>query len=457
MFSNPPDKERKKVFLKNFGCKTNFFDMFSILGRMKAMFDIQMSDFENADIVILNSCSVTHGAERELHRWLKKAKKRNKTVVVTGCLPNLKDIRADMVFGAGTYHRISRDMFSDEKLREITVKLKDLRVPPQSIEEDLESCDFDHFPRSRAYIKIQEGCSRFCSFCSIPLTRGLPRYISEEKIVSKIRELAEQGFKEFVLVGTHLSLYGQIWVQESDEIRSDSSLGRLAKRLAREFYGEKLRIKFSSLSPKEIEEDFLEGLELGRDLFSPHFHLSVQSGSNRVLRLMRRWHTFEDFLNDSKKLLKIFPDACIGTDLIAGFPGETERDFEETVENLKKSPVGHVHVFPFSARPRTPAFLMKRIPEEIIKVRSETLMKISEEKRKDFVERNIGKIVQLLVEKVTLTTVEGTTPNYINVLIYAPDTSARNEIREGEYIECTLKKVVRHNGKIYAVGEIHAT
>lgn len=434
-----------RVHIKNFGCKTNFFDAFSILGRIKKSFNTELTNLSDSDMVILNSCSVTQDAEKELQKWLKRAKKNGKKVIVTGCLPNLKNIKADLVIGAGRYNEISEEIIksailSEEGKNEISentneIKLEDLYIKNDVITEDIENADYDSFPRTRAYLKIQEGCNRFCSFCSIPITRGLPRFLPEQKVISKIKELVEKGFKEIVLVGTHLALYGE----EGKQREKSFTLGKLIKKISKELHSEKVRIRLSSLSPKEIDDDMLEGLSLGKNIFCPHFHIAVQSGSNKVLKLMRRWHSFEDFLEDSEKLLKIFPDACIGTDIIVGFPGEIEKDFDETISNIKKSQIGHIHVFPFSPRPKTTAMFMKPVPQQEINKRVETLLKIAEEKRKEFFKKFIGKTLEILIEDTT-DKIEGTTPNYINVLINTPKILQKGQIIKGEITEIIEEK-----------------
>lgn len=451
------EKQRSvNLYMRNFGCKTNFSDLFSILGRIRKSNEIKITDMKESDIVILNSCSVTKDAEKELNKWIRKAKREGKKVIVTGCLPNLKKIAdADLSIGSGNYNKISPEILQkliNEKTENKTeIRLNGLILDNSIIEDDVDFYDYESFPRSRAYLKIQEGCDKFCTFCSIPLTRGLPRFVSEEKVISKIKEFIERNFKEIVLVGTHLALYGK-----NGKNTGELNLGRLVKKIAKEFQGEKIKLRFSSLSPKEIDEQMLEGLELGKNIFCPHFHISVQSGSNRILKLMRRWHTFEDFINDSEKLLKLFPDACIGTDIIVGFPGETDKDFEETLRNIQSSEVGHIHVFPFSPRPKTPAFFMRKVPEKEINERVKTMLKIANEKREKFFRRFVGKTLETLVEDVN-GKIEGTTPNYINVLIENPSHNNKTKIEKGQILPCTIKDVKKNESKIYATAEIAQT
>jgi threonylcarbamoyladenosine tRNA methylthiotransferase MtaB len=425
--------QKIKIHFKNFGCKTNFADLFYILGKIRKYVDFEESDLENSDFVILNSCSVTEDAEKELAKHIRRAKRYGKKVLVSGCLPNL-DLKKVMNFGADI--TIGAGKYTEENLSKVISKIlgteiletqdqnqktneENQKTNGEQVENEIEDEEYslypDLFPRHRVYLKIQEGCSRFCTFCSIPLTRGLPRFLDKSKVIEYIKRYYDFGIKEVVLVGTHLALYGQTGKKTNS---SDMTFGKLVKEIAKAFYRfSDFRIRFSSLSPGEIDDDLLEGLSLGKKIFCPHFHISVQSGSNRILKLMKRWHTFEDFISDSQKLLDIFKDACIGTDIIVGFPGETEEDFRITLENLKNSPVGHIHVFPFSPRPRTPAYFMKRLPESEVKSRVSELIKLARMKREEFIRSCFGKVFYALIEeRKEEGYFTGTTENYIQVI-----------------------------------------
>ncbi len=476
-----------KIYSKSFGCKTNFADLFYILSKIKKYINFQESNIEDSDLVILNSCSVTEDAERELVKYVRRAKRYGKKVLVSGCLSNLDPdkilgLGVDFVLGAGNYSqeniskiinilidknnnnkingKIDNGAIGDlsengiQKSENGIQKIKDssddnvlndfdnnldnnvegekrkgdeqkiifnLKRPDHflPIEDDIESFSPELFPRHRIYLKIQEGCSRFCTFCSIPLTRGLPRFLDKSKVIESINRYYDLGIKEVVLVGTHLALYGQVGKSNS----SGLTFGKLVKEIAKVFYRfPNFRIRFASLSPGEIDDDFLEGLSLGGKIFCPHFHISVQSGSNRILKLMRRWHTFEDFLEDSQKLLSIFKYACIGTDIIVGFPGETEEDFKITFDNLKNSPVGHIHVFPFSPRPRTPAYFMKRVPDVEVRARTRELINLAQKKRESFIKMCSGQeFCALIEEKLDSDFFVGTTENYIQVIFKADE------------------------------------
>ncbi len=441
-----------KVFVKNFGCKTNFADLYSILGRLKAKYgSVEISDIKSSELVILNSCSVTEDAEKELIKWLKNAKKKGKKVIVSGCLPNIKTSQiikngADEIIGAGKYNFI---LNNGEKINEkrIHVLSNPRDIDPSQIEDDVKyfSEMTELFPRHRIYLKVQEGCSRFCTFCSIPLTRGLPRSIPIKVVLQEIEKLVERGFKEIVLVGTHLALFSE-------------GLGKLAKEIAKKAktWENLPRIRFASLSPGELDDEFMEALDEGKDIFCPHFHISVQSGSNRILKMMRRWHTFEDFLEDARKLLSLLPNACVGTDIIVGFPGESDADFQETVRNISISPVGHIHVFPFSPRPHTPASLMKPVSESIVRERMKVMLKVGEEKREAFITKFKGQKLRMLVERVEDRIIRGTTENYIPTYLYVPEGEGKIEkkIKEGEVIEVRVKEVVKNKTKIEAKAEI---
>ncbi|GBD03128.1 Threonylcarbamoyladenosine tRNA methylthiotransferase MtaB [bacterium HR19] len=473
-----PRKNNITLFFRNFGCKTNFSDIFSIIGKLKDSFNFKVESFDSAQVVLLNSCSVTEDAERELVKWIRKAKRYGKKVVVTGCLPNLNYSKvinsgADVAIGTGKYSQENlisafSKLFNEydreksaqkdsekQNQNQNSEKYSDFYLAKISdisydIEEDLYFFSFDLFPRHRVYLKIQEGCSRFCTFCSIPITRGLPRFVSPEKVIEKLKELQDSGVKEVVLVGTHLALYGKngkVSENSKSSGKENISLGTLAQKITKEISG--IRIRFASLSPGEIDEDFLSAIEIGRKIFCPHFHISVQSGSNKILKLMRRWHTFEDFINDSEKLLKIFPYASVGTDIIVGFPGETEKDFLETYNNLKSAKIGYIHVFPFSPRPRTPAYFMKGLPKSEIKSRVEILISLSYEKKFKFYNSCVGQSFELLVEEQKGNTFEGTTENYLTIVL----EKTSSKVNCGDIIKVKLKCVQEKDGKIYGLGE----
>ncbi len=447
-----------KIFAKNFGCKTNFFDLYSILGRIKEVvgeFSI-VDSIEEADLVILNSCSVTVDAEREVAKWNRRAKSFGKKVVLSGCIPNLHRVKADLVLGAGNYsiYNIRKLLKTEEGLLQ---KPERFFRTEYSINDDL---DYfmkisDRYSRTRVYLKIQEGCSRFCSFCSIPLSRGAPRYADYNKVIEKIYELGEMGVREVVLVGTHISLYGEDGKHHRKD-QKETGLGKLAKLIASHFSSSNIKIRFASLSPGEIGDDFISALESAKKIFCSHFHIPVQSGSNRVLKAMRRWHTFEDFVYDAEKLLKIFPDACIGTDIIVGFPVETDEDFEETYKNIKQMPLGHIHVFPYSKRPRTPASLLKPLPEKVVKEREEKMLSLSQEKRMNFIQQFLGKQREIIVENISDDKIFGTTDNYLNVIVELSwqDNQRSVHIKEGDLKSVLIDSVTKVGSRIFAVGRL---
>ena len=221
-----------------------------------------------------------------------------------------------------------------------------------------------------------------------------------------------------------------------------------------------IRIRFASLSPGEIDEDFIEGITTAQELFCPHFHISVQSGSDKILKLMRRWHTFDDFMRDAEKLLTIYPSACIGTDIIVGFPGETNEDFQLTLSNLQSAPVGHIHVFPFSPRPRTPAGLMKPVPPSVVKERIDEMLSLAFEKRRKFFEKAVSGKFSLLVERIGENEIFGTTENYINCIIKKKDlkkekVDVRKSLKEGDLMPVVVKGIFvdERKGRVSAISE----
>lgn len=370
------DARYSKVLVRNLGCKTNFADLASIVGKMGIKV---VHKPEEAEFAIINSCVVTADAERETLKLLRRLKKLGLKVVVSGCMVGL----------------------SPEKLKDADLLIHH--------EEDIE-CDADllvkgvkELDRTRAYIKIQEGCSRRCTFCAIP--RGKPRSLPLTKIIETAELLADKGYQEVVLVGTHLALWGEEFGQNLSHL-----LKEFAKKITR------LRLRLSSLSPGEITEELIDAMVSASEILCPHFHIPVQSGDDEILKLMGRWHTFEDFVNDCERLLKAFQSACIGTDVIAGFPGEDDMSFERTCQNIASLPLGYLHIFPFSPRPGT-LFEHVKVDGREIKGKVKHLLKIAKEKRKKFVKRFIGEMLLVLPEVKIKRGFIGTSRNYIKVKV----------------------------------------
>ncbi len=393
-----------KVAFETLGCRMNQFDT-DLMKTKFAQKGYEIVEFEDiADIYIINTCTVTVGGDRSSRQAIYQAKRRNPNAVVvaTGCyaqvnpqeLAKLKEV--DIVVGNTHKGEIL-------KIVEEYLERKNKKVVVGEIFREKEVKNFDtvvYFEGVRPFIKVQEGCNKFCTFCVIPFARGKVRSVDKEKVVEQVKILSQKGFKEIVLTGTQLSQYG--WDK-------GYTLYELLKELVK-IEGIEI-IRLSSMHVKEIDKNLLDFM-VSEEKIAPHFHLSLQSGSNRILKLMERGYTKEEFEEVVNYIVERRPQTSIGTDVIVGFPTESDEDFKETYEFLKNLPIAYMHIFPYSDRPFTKASRIKpKVPERIKKERVKILKKLDNLKRKEFYENNKGKELRaVIIEENRLLT-----ENYIDL------------------------------------------
>ena len=327
----------KKVFIKTFGCRTNLFDSQVMLQNLKD-FEITQNE-EEADIVIVNSCTVTNGADSGVRGYVNSANKKNQKVYLTGCGAHTKGeslFEADKVFGVfgqSEKTKINEMLKKDTKFYEIG----DLDFIDDAVVEEFVG-------KSRAFIKIQEGCNFRCSYCIIPFVRGDARSLDEENILEQIRRLAENGFGEFILTGTNVGSYGQ---------GENRSLASLLKRMSM-IKGVR-RIRIGSMEPIQVTPEFKELLD--EPWLEKHLHIAIQHSSPQMLKLMNRRNRVD---TDIKLLNHLHEKGfALGTDFIVGHPGESDELWTEAMQNLKQMPLTHVHAFTYSKRDGTPSAIMK--------------------------------------------------------------------------------------------------
>ncbi len=396
-------KYMKAAFL-TLGCKVNFYET------EKMMTDFQKHGFDivefgqGADICIINTCTVTNIADRKSRQMLHRAKKKNPRSIVAavGCYAEsggeelLKDPSVDMVFSNRDKESIAEKVLEYMGSREVT--------EGDSLQEA--ACGGQSDPvrdRTRKYIKIQDGCNQFCSYCMIPYVRGggILSSREEEDILKEIRLVAQEGYKEVVLTGIHLSSYG---VDRSSEKQFVALKGRPLVALLQkinEIQGIE-RIRLGSLEPRIISTEFMEGLMEVTKL-CPHFHLSLQSGCDATLKRMNRHYTAAEYREKCDMLRKYFEHPAITTDVIVGFPGETEEEFERTREFVIDIGFADVHVFSYSVRSGTKAAGMKdQVPPEVKHRRSEMLMAAARQGKIGFEEWFIGREEKILFEEVRI-------------------------------------------------------
>lgn len=406
----------KKAALHNLGCKVNSYELDAIMQQL-INDGYEIVPFEDkADIYVVNTCSVTNIADRKSRQMLHKAKKNNPdaTVVAIGCYVQTATIEAlekegiDLCIGnnnKGRFGEILKEFIEARLNNNISEEKKCDKANGYVIHDLSKKQDYDQMEivdtldHSRAFIKIQDGCNQFCTYCIIPYARGRVRSRNAESIINEITELTKKGYKEFVITGIHLSSYGTDFEYEdvkADRFGPEHILDVLEKVNAIE--GVK-RIRLGSLEPRIITESFLDRL-VKIEKICPHFHLSLQSGCNDTLKRMNRHYSAEEFYEKCVLLRKYFNHPAITTDVITGFPGETEEEFAECKAFLEKVDFYEMHIFKYSKRAGTPAATMKGQLQESEKAkRSDELEIIEKASSNKFRQYYVGTNVEVLFEE----------------------------------------------------------
>ena len=419
-----------KAALHNLGCKVNAYETEAMEQQLKERgYEIVPFD-DRADVYIINTCSVTNIADRKSRQMLHRAKKLNpeSVVVAAGCYVQVaseelkKDASVDIVIGNNKKAELADIL--DEYLGNVHEKEEaEVFVTDLSHGSDYEALHLEQpSDHARAFIKVQDGCNQFCSYCIIPFARGRVRSRSREDVVREITGLVAQGYREAVLTGIHLSSYG-IEHMEGNPVSQGDWNHRELLALIREVHeiSGLERIRLGSLEPRIITEEFAKSLaELPK--FCPHFHLSLQSGCDSVLQRMNRHYTTEDYLRRCEILRKHFKRPAITTDVIVGFPGETKEEFDITEKYLEKVHFYEMHVFKYSRRAGTKAAAMTdQIPEQEKGVRSDRLLaleqKMSEEFRKGFLGEKVSVLFEEMITADGKEYLVGHTPEYVKAAL----------------------------------------
>ena len=421
----------KSVAATTLGCKVNQAETDSMLDMLSAA-GADIVDFEEkADIYIVNTCSVTNIADKKSRQMLHRAKKRNpeSIVIAAGCYVQSakelleQDESVDIVISNNKKKDIT-DIVNDY----INVRKNEGRDAPADGEKKEYFVDISketeyeemggHVPvgHTRAYVKIQDGCNQFCSYCIIPYVRGRIRSRSEEAVIAEVTELAESGIKEVVLTGIHISSYGKDKNNEGALIDLIDAISKIK--------GIK-RIRLGSLEPGIITEDFVRRVSANKKV-CPHFHLSLQSGCNTILKRMNRKYTREQYFEKCEMLREAYDAPALTTDVIVGFPGETDEEFEETVQYLTELNLYEMHIFKYSPRKGTVAAAMKdQVSPEVKNKRSDVLLELAERGKKAYEAKYEGAELEVLVEEVLHredgTYLRGHTERYMDILIKARD------------------------------------
>ena len=408
----------RKAALHNLGCKVNSYETEAMTQLLKkAGYEI-VSFQDQADVYIINTCSVTNMADRKSRQMLHKAKKQNPNAVVvaTGCYVQTatekvaQDLSIDLVVGNNRKKdivEILNEYYAEKEAGEQVKEEYVIDINHTDEYEDLEiSTVTEH---TRAHLKIQDGCNNFCSYCIIPYARGRIRSRTMESIKAELERLSSSGFKEIVLTGINLSCYDDNGKKLIDVIEMADNVNGIE------------RIRLGSLDPEVVTEDFVERLGKVKKI-CPHFHFSLQSGCDKTLKAMNRHYTSDEYYEKCQLIRKYIDNPAFTTDVIVGFPGETEEDYISSREFVKKVKFAELHVFKYSKRDGTVAAKMpNQIDEKIKTLRSEDLIKTGEELTKEFRQAKIGQDTTVLFEeKILLDNKEywvGHTVDYIKIAV----------------------------------------
>ena len=387
---------KKKVALHNLGCKVNAYEVEAMQQLLeKAGYEI-VPFTEGADVYLINTCTVTNIADRKSRQMLHKAKKMNPDaiVVAAGCYAQAdteklkEDNAVDLILGNNQKTQIVEVLEEYEKEHSKQVQVIEINHTKEYEELSIEQTA-EHV---RAYIKVQDGCNQFCTYCIIPFARGRVRSRKIADVLREVETLASKGYKEVVLTGIHLSSYGVDFSKEERE-----SLLSLIQAVSK-VEGIQ-RIRLGSLEPRIITEEFLEGI-VATGKVCPHFHLSLQSGCNKTLKNMNRRYSAQEYAEKCELIRKYYPTPALTTDVIVGFPMETEEDFEESYEFVKNIHFYETHIFKYSRRHGTKAAAMDGQLTEAVKAqRSEKLLELHDIRAKEYDEAMIGKTIELLLEE----------------------------------------------------------
>ena len=415
-----------KVYFYTLGCRVNQYETDAARELfIKAGFEIADSA-EDADVCVVNTCTVTGEADRKSRQQIRRMARINPDTIVVamGCMTEMAEavIDADVVCGTKdktsvvekTLEYISRKSGGESISRGV------MHHRPEVTKKD----DYHEFGTvlspegTRAFIKVEDGCNKFCTYCIIPFARGRVASRAEDAVLKEAQDLASRGYSEVIVSGIHVCSYGK------DRGEDSLALVRLLKKIdAIEGIS---RIRLGSLEPMSLTDDFIEGLK-GVTKLCPHFHLSLQSGCDKILSKMNRDYTSKEYLERVRKLRAIYPSMSLTTDIICGFPEETEEDFKETCDFVIEAGFTKVHTFPYSEREGTVAAKMPQVPVNVRKDRASRLIAVSNELENNFAAKKVGSAASVLIETFKDGYAEGYTPEYIRARVRTEDNSLKGK------------------------------
>ena len=398
-----PSIQKSRFAVHTLGCKLNYAETSSLAAAFEGQGYQPVPFGEETDVLLLNTCSVTENAEKECRQILRRAARQSPDayVIVTGCYAQLRPEEIASIDG------VNLVLGAKEKFDALKYAGNfDRSVGPQIFVSEIEEATDFHFgtssesdSRTRAFLKVQDGCDYNCSFCTIPQARGASRSADIEKILQRARTLSQEGFHEIILSGVNVGDFGR---------KSGASFYELAVSLEND-PEVTARFRISSIEPNLLTNEIIDLVATSKK-FCPHFHIPMQSGSDKILRLMQRRYKSDFYRSRAERIKAAMPNACIGADVIVGFPGETDEDYHETYEFIESLDISYLHVFTYSERPGTKASAMKEVvPIHVRRERNRLLRAISEKKLHAFYQSQIGREVTLILER----TGDGYSENYV--------------------------------------------
>ncbi|HSQ89041.1 tRNA (N(6)-L-threonylcarbamoyladenosine(37)-C(2))-methylthiotransferase MtaB [Romboutsia sp.] len=422
----------KKVAFYTLGCKVNQYETEAMLEMFEKEGYSQVDSEEFADVYVINTCTVTHMSDRKSRQYIRRMKKKNPDAIiaVVGCYSQVSpeeilDIEeVNLVMGTNERRTIVEEIKKLDASKKVSTVDDIMKVRAF---EEIEISQSNG--KTRAFMKIQDGCDRFCSYCIIPYARGgKVRSRSMESIIEEVKKLASNGYKEIVLTGIHVASYGK-------DIKDDQmTLLNVIKEINK--VEEIQRIRLSSVEPVLFTDEFVSEVSKMKKV-CPHYHLSLQSGCDETLKRMNRRYTIEEYKTIVDRLRENIPNVAITTDVIVGFPGETNEEFNKTYEFLRDIELSQMHIFKYSPRKGTPAATMEnQIDPQMKQFRSEKLLNLSKENFNKFASKFIGEELEVLFEQnIVDNKYEGLTPNYIRVVVDS------NEDIRGQILKVKIRDV----------------
>jgi len=420
------------------GCKINQYDSAMIESRLLNA-GLERCEFsDGADVYVVNSCTITNTADNESLRMARRARRLNPSarVIVTGCLAQAdsgvleREAAVDAIVGLARPGDLEAAALGRSERR---VMVSNLRKERAAIELGAVTLD----GRTRGFLKVQEGCDQFCTFCIVPFSRGQSRSVAPRRILDALDGLAQQGVKEAVLTGVHLGGYGH-------DLDPPISLERLIEMLDER--APLTRLRLSSIDPEELSDGIIRRVA-GSTKFCPHFHLPLQAGHDDTLARMRRRYSIADYRGRVERILSLMPEAAIGADVIAGFPGETAQDFAAALDFVASLPLAYLHVFPYSRRSGTTAAKAgNQVAASEIKGRAAALRQLDRELRRAFAARFAGRRATVLFEEHPAGCLRGYTRNYLRVNANGAPSLINQEVE----VELSLDQDAQLVGRIAA-------